>query len=112
MAKKSKKKSKGKVQAADILLAPFLPLVGIAKKIYRKRTGKEPPKKPKDLLLAFYRDVMKRKYDYDLEPATIGMIVGAVVSFITDLIKKSKEKKKKGEQLTQEEQEMANSNAD
>jgi len=97
---------------ATAAIAPLVALFPLMKTIYRRRTGKSLPKNPVEAVKAFYNEVVKRSpgFAYDIDPVTITAIVTAVLSFLRELVKRSKEKKARGEQLSEEEA-LADQNA-
>jgi hypothetical protein len=93
-----------KAVGRNVVLAPVLPLLPTIAVIYKARTKKNPPAEPYKLVLAFARDVLKMNVrGYDLEPATLAMIVSAIIAFIRNLKQKAKEKQQAGAALSPEE---------
>ncbi|MCX7730834.1 MAG: hypothetical protein N2205_06425 [Candidatus Caldatribacterium sp.] len=90
----------------NMALAPLLPVLPTVALVYKRKTGKKPPLEPLELVKAFARDVLKKKF-YDLEPATIVMLVTAILSFIANEARKAREKKAQGQPLSPEEEQLA-----
>lgn len=93
-----------KAVGRNVVLAPILPLLPTIAVIYKARTKKNPPAEPYKLVLAFARDVLKMNVrGYDLEPATLAMIVSAIIAFLRNLKQKAKEKQQAGADFSPEE---------
>lgn len=95
--------------AANVALAPLIPVMPAAMIVYKRRTGKKPPAEPLEFVKAWARDVMGKRL-YDLDPVTIGTIVAAIISAIKAFKEEAKRKKERGEALTEAEQKLLDTN--
>lgn len=104
---RKKRKDKKDKKPPKMVFFPLLPFKPLMQKLLKKK-GIKPEKKIKELALQFHEHIVKKRtFDFNYEykethsvaPA-VAVIVPSILRFLKSFIKSSKEKKEKGEPLS------------